>query len=90
MREAARHLADRHAVPFLLVECSAPPELIRERLAAREGSGPHESDAGTDLFNEFQRRFEPIDELPSAEHHRLDTSRPRDENRQLLEAFFDG
>ncbi len=88
-RNAARCLAKRHGVPFLLVECCAPPEFIRERLALRERSGPHESDAGTDLFDEFQKLFEPIDELPTTEHRRLDTSKPTDETRRLLDALFD-
>jgi hypothetical protein len=89
MRDAARRLAARHGVPFLLVECSAPGELIRERLAARESVAAHESDARADLIDEFEARFERIDELPSSEHLRLDTSRPRDENRHLLKATFE-
>jgi len=86
-RDAARRLAKRHGVPFFLVECSAPRELIVERLARREGLAAHESDARADLLDEFERRFERVDELPSTEHLRLDTSRPREENRQLLEAI---
>ncbi len=89
MRDDARRLADGHGVPFLLVECSAPRELIQERLAARESSGVHESDARTDLLDEFETRFEPIDELPQSERLRLDTSQPRDETRRLLEAIFE-
>jgi aminoglycoside phosphotransferase family enzyme/predicted kinase len=89
MRDAARRLANRHGVPFLFVECSAPRELIVERLAHREGLAAHESDARADLFDEFERRFERVDELPSSEYLRLDTSRPREENRQLLETIFE-
>ena len=88
-RDAARRLADRHGVPFLLVECSAPRELIEQRLAARERLDAHESDARTDLLDEFEKRFEPIDELPSSEHLRLDTSLPHDENRRRLEALLE-
>jgi len=89
MRDAARRLADRHGVPFLLVECNAPPDLIRERLAARERGGAHESDARTDVLDEFQRRFERIDELPPSEHVRLDTSQPRDATRRQLRSLFE-
>jgi len=89
MRDAARRLANRHGIPFLLVECSAPRELTRERLASRERVATHESDARADLFDEFERQFEPIDELASTEHFRLDTSRGRDENRQRLEAILE-
>jgi predicted kinase len=89
MREGARRLAARHGVPFVLVECGAPRELIVERLAAREARGGHESDARGDLLDQFEKRFEPIDELPPSEHLRLDTSQPRDETRRLLEAAFE-
>ena len=89
MRDAARRLANRHGVPFLFVECSAPRALIIERLAHREDLAAHESDARADLFDEFEKRFEPIDELSSSEYLRLDTSRSREENRQLLEAIFE-
>jgi hypothetical protein len=90
MRDAARSLAAQHGVPFVLVECCTPPDLIGQRLAARESSGAHESDARTDLFEEFKKHFEPIEELPPAEHLLLDTSRPRDENRRLLKETFEG
>lgn len=90
MREGGRRMADRHGVPFMLVECGAPGELIAKRLRARESSGVHESDARTDLLDEFEKHFEPIDELPPSEHLLVDTSRPRYETRRLLEATFAG
>jgi len=90
MREAARRLANRHGVPFMLVECSAPRALILDRLAAREDGGPHESDARTELLGEFEKHFEPIDELQPPEYLRLDTSRSVDDTRSLLEAVFGG
>ena len=88
-RSAARRLANQHGVPFLLVECSAPRELTRERLSSREGVVAHESDARIDLFDEFERHFERIDELPTSEHVRLDTSRPPDENLRRLQSIFE-
>jgi predicted kinase len=88
-REAARALATRRGIPFTMLECSAADELIRERLAARERSGAHVSDARGDLFDEFKMHYEPIDELPACEHHRLDTSRPYEDTRRLLETFFE-
>jgi predicted kinase len=90
MREGGRRMAERHGVPFMLVECRAPRELIAKRLTARESPGGHESDARTDLLDEFEKRFEPIDELPPSEHLQVDTSQSRDETRRLLEATFAG
>jgi predicted kinase len=89
VRDAARRLANRHGVPFLLVECTAPRELIQARLAARERVGAHESDARTNVLAEFERGFEPIDELPSSEHLSLDTSQSPDETHRELEAMFE-
>ncbi|MGB8330035.1 MAG: AAA family ATPase [Polyangiales bacterium] len=89
MREAAHRLADRHAVPFLLVECSAPRELIRTRLGARERGGAEESDARSDLIDEFEQHFDHIDELPSCEHVRLDTSQPPDDTLRRLRSLFE-
>jgi aminoglycoside phosphotransferase family enzyme/predicted kinase len=88
MRETVRSVAERHGVPFLLVECAAPREVMLQRLAAREEGGAHESDARADLLETFERSFEPVEELPVSEHVRLDTSRPKAENRERLEAIF--
>ena len=88
MRKAARDLAERHEVPFTLVECVAPRELLLQRLAKREAGGAHESDARTDLLDEFEAHFEPIEELPSSVHIRVDTSAPREENRRRLERLL--
>lgn len=89
MREAARSLADRHGVPFTLVECSAPRELLLRRLIARGQAGAHESDARAELLEDFEERFEAVVELTASEHLQLDTSRPREENRRRLEAAFE-
>lgn len=90
MRDAARRLAERHGVPFLLIECSAPREVLRSRLDAREGSPTEESDARADLLDEFERHFEPISELPPSQHVRLDTSQPVSETRKRLVAVLAG
>lgn len=88
MRDTARKLAERCGVPFLFVECVAPRELMLERLAAREQREGVESDARTDLLEEFERSFEPIDELHSSEHVRIDTAQPHAENRRRLSDIF--
>ena len=90
LRGAAHRLANQHGAPFVLVECSAAPELIRERLSIRERGGAHESDARIDVLDEFEQRFERIDELPSSEHVRLDTSQTREETARQLKALFGG
>ncbi|UCH28749.1 MAG: AAA family ATPase [Myxococcales bacterium] len=88
-RSSARALAEARNVPFLFVECQAPRDLVLQRLAGREEKGAHVSDARSDLLDEFERRFEPIVELDAAEHVRVDTSRPREENRRRLEKMLE-
>ncbi len=88
VRRAARDLAERHDVPFVLVECQAPRELLLQRLAKRDERSGHVSDARAGLLDEFERRFEPMAELPRAEHVQIDTSRPREQNQQRLREMF--
>lgn len=89
MRRAARDLAQARNVPFLFVECQAPHDLVLQRLAGREEKPAHVSDARADLLDEFEKRFEPVEELVASEHLRVDTSRPREENRQRLQEVFE-
>ena len=89
LRGAARDLARRFDVPFSFVECQAPRELLVERLTARHEQPAHDSDARADLLDEFEAHFEPTEELPEAELIRLDTSRPKQENRQRLQQAFE-
>jgi aminoglycoside phosphotransferase family enzyme/predicted kinase len=88
MRAEARRLAERLGVPFKFVECSAPKDVIRQRLARRESGGAHESDARPNLLDEFERRFEPVTELPSDVHVKLDTSRPKELTLDALQKTF--
>ena len=72
-RLAALELARRCEVPFQFIECVAPHELLRERLATR-AQAPSISDGRLDLLAPFASRFEPVDELPAECHLRVDTS----------------
>ena len=88
MRHAIRKVAAQRGVPFSFVECVSPREVCLSRLRKRERGGTHDSDARSDLLDEFAKNYEPVDELPAAEHERLDTSRPRPENQQRIEELF--
>lgn len=75
MRASARALAEKHGTPFLMLECRAPKEVCRQRLASRE-QGEHVSDGRLQVFDDFIARFEAVTELPAAEHLVLDTTSP--------------
>lgn len=72
-RGRARLLAQQLGVPFLFVECRATPQDCRARLA-RRAQQAHVSDARIELFDEFVKRFEPVEEFGPQEHLVLDTS----------------
>ncbi|MEO8184010.1 MAG: AAA family ATPase [Deltaproteobacteria bacterium] len=71
-RAAARDLARRLNVPFLLIECQAPLEVSRARLVER-ARGPSESDGRSQIFDDFVAHYEPITELDPAERVVVDT-----------------
>jgi len=88
LRAGAHALATRFGVPFRLVECRAPDELLRARLAERS-RGPSVSDARADLFDAFKASWEAIDELRAAEHVVVDTSRDIDATMHVLRRRLD-
>jgi aminoglycoside phosphotransferase family enzyme/predicted kinase len=46
-RDRFRRLANQAGVPFLILACSAPPEVLRQRILSRQASGGDPSEAGT-------------------------------------------
>lgn len=76
-RAAAQALASEHNVPFRFLECVAPLEITRARLAARDPRASV-SDATPAILDAFAKRFEPVTELCPTEHFRIDTSGPLD------------
>jgi len=63
-----RELARQHGVPFVLVACAAPEEVLRERVARREREGTDASEAGLPVLDRQLAKLEPLlaDELDSA------------------------
>jgi predicted kinase len=57
------------------VETTCDDATLRARLRAR-AAGVSVSDATEDLLDTMRREFEPVDELASREHVRVDTTRP--------------
>jgi len=74
-RRALADLARRHATSFRLIECTAPPEVSRERLR-RRAAGPSVSDGRAEVFDAFVASYEPVRELPAQAHLQLATDRP--------------
>jgi hypothetical protein len=75
-RRAARDTAREAGAPFLVLEAACPEAVVRERLARR---GPGPSDGRLELMDAQRERFEPVRELPEAEHAVIDSSTALDE-----------
>ncbi len=75
LRRRARELAERHRRRFLFVETTCDDATLRERLR-RRAAGPSVSDATEPLLARMRAEFEPVTELPGAEHLAVDTTGP--------------
>lgn len=58
-----------------ILACHAPAAIIRERLAQRMQTPGSVSDGRWELFAQFQRDYEPVQDIASARSIRLDTTR---------------
>lgn len=86
-RLAARDLARRFGASFFAIECRATREVSLQRLEQR-AAGPSVSDGNVAIFDDFARRFEPVDELDPSEHIVLDTGRPLEESVAQLRSLL--
>ncbi|HXK16195.1 MAG TPA: AAA family ATPase [Polyangiaceae bacterium] len=73
-RKSAQALARDHQLPFYFVECHAPAEVCSARLVER-AKGSSVSDGRTEIMTAFAQSFEPVTELPTSKHLRVDTTR---------------
>jgi aminoglycoside phosphotransferase family enzyme/predicted kinase len=84
-RARALELAEAEGVPFYFIECRTDRVVLEARLRGREGRSGVVSDGRAHHLEDFEARFEPIDEL-EAEHHLIaDTSLSLDETLGGLE-----
>ncbi|HEX7668598.1 MAG TPA: AAA family ATPase, partial [Polyangiaceae bacterium] len=79
LRALARELARAQDVPFYFVECRASIQDCRKRLAERARSASV-SDGRAEIFDQFVAKFEPVTELPAADHLVVDTTLPIENN----------
>ena len=82
-RAAARRLAAEHGVGFLFVECAADRATLHARLEKRARRAAV-SDGRIEILDDFLASWEPVTELAPDQHVRLDTTRPHEQNRDLL------
>jgi aminoglycoside phosphotransferase family enzyme/predicted kinase len=89
-RHRRRVLADaahRSGARVLFCECRAPEAVLRERAVAREAKPERGSDATWEVIRDQIEAFEPLDDVPAADHLVLRTDRPVEETLAEVEAF---
>ncbi len=89
-RGVVRELSRRLRVPFMLLECRAPEELIQRRLNGREGKGKSVSDGRWEIYQKQLQIFEQPTEIPENERLVLDRSRPAEELIEELLSHLPG
>ncbi|MEZ6121978.1 MAG: AAA family ATPase [Planctomycetaceae bacterium] len=82
-RNSFRELASRRSVPFLIVACEAPLEVLRQRVAARNALGNDVSDADPAVLENQLAIDSQIDQEPGDEVLRIDTSADADIQRGI-------
>ncbi len=76
-REPFRELAARHGVPFILLECGADADILRERVAARQKRGDDATEADVAVLEWQLQCVEP----PASDEHSLKTDSDEDLER---------
>lgn len=88
-RQEARRLAERFGIPFRIVECHCPDEVVRRRLEERQGGGGGPSDGRWELYRQQREAFDPVTEVASEQHLVVDTSGgPSEALFQVLNSLF--
>jgi aminoglycoside phosphotransferase family enzyme/predicted kinase len=69
-------VADRARAEILVVECSAPDEVIRERQKQRQGEAWTTSEGRWEVYLAQKARIEPATELQASQRVSIDTTKP--------------
>ncbi len=77
-REAFGALAREEGVPFALIACEAPPDVLRRRVAARAAAGGDASEAGLAVLERQIRLHEPLSGDERRDAVAVRTDRPVD------------
>ncbi len=75
-RRAFIHLAEQAGCPFTILDCTAPPSMLRERVAKRETEGHDPSEADLSVLAAQLASREPLSETERGSALTVDTSRP--------------
>ncbi len=75
-RRAFVHLAEQAGCPFTILDCTAPPAMLRERVATRETEGRDPSEADLSVLTAQLASRDPLSDAERGSALTVDTSRP--------------
>lgn len=65
-RDRFRELAEARGIPFVIIECEAPTDILRQRIEGREGTAGNVSDADLQVMLKQQQNRDPLTPLERA------------------------
>ncbi|MPZ50211.1 MAG: AAA family ATPase [Dehalococcoidia bacterium] len=89
-RLPVERLAGQLRARLLLVECSAPDEVVRDRQRRREGEAWTASEGRWDVYLAQKARIEPVTEVPDSRRITIDTTLPIAEQIEAIRAKLKG
>ena len=87
-REKIVRLAEKHAIPLVLVHCVASDETTKKRLAQREAEGKDVSDGRWEIYLKQKTAYQPINEVAPTNCLELDTELSPEELALASEKFL--
>ncbi len=73
-RALAVDLADKLQIPFYVIECTCPDDIVKMRLEKRRQEQDNPSDGRWEILQEQKKYYEPVDEIPAENYFKIDTS----------------
>src|SRR5262245_12281428 len=87
-REKIIRLAEKHAIPLVLIHCVATDETTKRRLAQREAEGKDISDGRWEIYLKQKSAYQPINELPPINCLELNTEQSPEQLIRASERFL--
>lgn len=83
-RALAVNMAARLGVPFYVVECVCPDDMVKIRLEKRMLDTDNPSDGRWEILGEQKKDYETINEIPAGSYFKVDTSANPEQLRQHI------
>ena len=87
-RTMAVDMARRLGVPFYVVECACPDDVVKIRLEKRMRDPDNPSDGRWEILQEQKKQYEAVTEIPESRLFQIDTSdNPETVRRQIVSSI---